>query len=110
MSFLKFKAKMVQTQFSKAIKKFQRDNAMKYRDSKLLPFLGEQGTLSEFSRPYTSQENGRAERKYPHILDLVCTMLISASYLECTCVETILIVIHIINGLHYTILSNDSPF
>jgi hypothetical protein len=52
---------------------------MEYRDSKLLSFLSEQGTLSEFSCAYTSQQNGRAERKHRHILDSVRAMLISAS-------------------------------
>ncbi|MCI55332.1 hypothetical protein A2U01_0076582, partial [Trifolium medium] len=52
---------------------------MEYRDSKLMSFLHEQGTLSEFSCPYTSQQNGRAERKHRHILESVRAMLISAS-------------------------------
>jgi hypothetical protein len=34
-------AKMIQTQFSKVIKAFRRDNTMEYRDSKLLSFLSE---------------------------------------------------------------------
>jgi hypothetical protein len=34
-------AKMIQTQFSKAIKVLRRNNAMEYRDSKLLSFLHE---------------------------------------------------------------------
>ena len=59
-------ATMVRTQFSKVIKIFRRDNAMEYRDSKLLNFLAEQGTLSEFSCPGTSQQNGRAESFYRH--------------------------------------------
>jgi len=33
--------KMIQRQFSKIIKVFRRDNAMEYRTSKLLSFLGE---------------------------------------------------------------------
>lgn len=57
---------------------------MEYRDSKLLLFLGKQGNLSEFSCPYIPQQNGRAERKHRHILNLVCVVLISASCLECT--------------------------
>jgi transposase InsO family protein len=91
-------AKMIKTQFSKTIKVFRRDNAMEYRDSKILSFLGEQGTVSEFSCPYTSQQNGRAERKHRHILDSVRAMLISASCPErawgeaCLTLFTLLIV------------------
>lgn len=62
---------MIQTKFSKAIQFFRRDNAMEYCDSKLLSFLGDQSTLSEFSCPYISQQNGCAERKHRHIIDSV---------------------------------------
>ena len=103
-------AKMIKTQFSKTIKVFRRDNAMEYRDSKLLSFLGEQGTLSEFSCPYTSQQNGRAERKHRHILDSVRAMLISASCPERVWGEACLTAVHIINRLPSSVLGNVSPF
>jgi len=101
-------AKMIQTQFSKVIKVFRRDNAMEYRDSKLLSFLSEQATLSEFSCPYTSQQNGRVERKHRHILDSVCAMLISASCPERAWGEAALTVVHIINRLPSSVLGNVS--
>jgi hypothetical protein len=103
-------AKMIKTQFSKTIKVFRRDNAMEYRDSKLLSFLHEQGTLSEFSCPYTSQQNGRAERKHRHILDSVCAMLISASCPKRAWGEAALTAVHIINRLPSSIIDNVSPF
>ncbi|CAJ2654890.1 unnamed protein product [Trifolium pratense] len=103
-------AKMIQTQFSKVIKVFRRDNAMEYRDSKLLSFLHEQGTLSEFSCPYTSQQNGRAERKHRHILDSVRAMLISASCPERAWGEAALTAVHIINRLPSSVIGNVSPF
>jgi len=71
-------AKIIQTRFSKIIKKNRPDITMDYCTSKLLYCFGEQGTLFDFFCPYTSQQNGCAERKYCHILDLVCVMLISA--------------------------------
>ena len=103
-------AKMIQTQFSKVIKVFQRDNVMEYRNSKLLSFLSEQGTLSEFSCPYTSQQNGRTERKHRHILDSVRAMLISASCPERAWGEAALTAVHIINRLPSSVLGNVSPF
>jgi hypothetical protein len=103
-------AKTIQTQFSKVTKVFRRDNAMEYRDSKLLSFLSEQGTLSEFLCPYTSQQNGRAERKHRHILDSVRAMLISAYCPERAWGEAALTDIHIINRLPSFVLGNVSPF
>ena len=103
-------ASMIKTQFSKTIKVFRCDNAMEYRDTKLLTFLAEQGTLSEFSCPGTSQQNGRAERKHRHILDSVRAMLISSSCPEHAWGEAVLTAVHVINRLPSIVLSNISPF
>ncbi|KAJ9554225.1 hypothetical protein OSB04_018270 [Centaurea solstitialis] len=71
-------ARMIQTQFSKPIKILRADNAMEYKESSLLAFLRSQGTISQYSCPGTSPQNGRAERKHRHILDTVRTLLVSA--------------------------------
>ncbi|KAL0559260.1 hypothetical protein IC582_003857 [Cucumis melo] len=62
-------ANMIRTQFSCPIKTLRTDNALEYKDSTLLSFLSQQGTLVQRSCPHTSQQNGRAERKHRHILD-----------------------------------------
>jgi len=66
--------------------------------------------LSEFSCPYTSQQNGRAERKHRHILDSVRAMLISTSCPERAWGEAALTAVHIINRLPSSVLGNVSPF
>ncbi|KAL0550370.1 hypothetical protein IC582_014879 [Cucumis melo] len=72
-------ANMIRTQFSCPIKTLRTDNALEYKDSTLLSFLSQQGTLVQRSCPHTSQQNGRAERKHRHILDSVRALLLSAS-------------------------------
>ncbi|KAI3681339.1 hypothetical protein L6452_36130 [Arctium lappa] len=62
-------ARMIHTQFLKPIKILRANNAMEYKKSSLLSFLQSQGTLSQYSCPGTSPQNGRAERKHRHILD-----------------------------------------
>ena len=47
-------ANMIHTQFSSKIKIFRTDNAMEYKDSQLLSFLAQQGTLIQRSCPHTS--------------------------------------------------------
>jgi transposase InsO family protein len=74
--------KMVQTQFSCTIKTFHSDNAMKYKDNSFLTILQQNGIVSHHCCPYTSQQNGLAERKHRHILDMIRTLLISAFFLE----------------------------
>ena len=74
--------KMIETQFNRTIKVFRSDNAQEYNDKFFLSFLDSHGTLPQRSCPYTSQQNGRAERKHRHILDVIRTLLISTSLLE----------------------------
>ena len=73
---------MVLTQFSCTIKTFCSDNAMEYKAKSFLTLLQQNGTVSHHSCPYTSQQNGRAERKHHHILDTVRALLFSASLPE----------------------------
>ena len=71
-------AQMISTQFSKTIKVFWTDNAMKYRDSQFLNFIHTRHHYSAFLC-VPSQQNGRAEHKHRHILDSIRASLISAS-------------------------------
>ena len=103
-------ATMIKTRFSNIIKVFHCDNAMEYCDSKLLTFLAEQGTLSEFSCPGTSQQNGCAWRKHRHILDSVRAMLVSSSCPERAWGEATLTAVYTINHLLSCLLGNVSPF
>ncbi|KAL0545801.1 hypothetical protein IC582_015694 [Cucumis melo] len=92
-------ANMIHTQFSCSIKTLCTDNALEYKDSILLSFLSQQGTLVQRSCPYNSQQNGRAERKYRHILDSVRALLLSASCPEKFRGEAALTLVYTINLL-----------
>ena len=70
----------IETQFNSTVKIFRSDNAQDYNNKSFLLFLDSHGTLSQWSCPYTSQQNGHAERKHRHILDVVRTLLISAFF------------------------------
>ena len=72
-------AAMVSTHFSKKIKIFCLDNAQEYRAKSFMKFLDENETILRHSCPGTSQQNGRAERKHRHILEVVRALLISAA-------------------------------
>ena len=73
---------MIETQFNRTVKVFQSDNAQEYNDKFFQSFLDSHETLTQWSCPYISQQNGRAERKHCHILDVVRTLLIFASLPE----------------------------
>ncbi|GKV03587.1 hypothetical protein SLEP1_g15862 [Rubroshorea leprosula] len=99
-------ATMVKTQFSKIIKVLRTDNATEYLSTKLQSFLKEQGTLPQQSCPYTSEQNGRAERKHRHILDSVHALLISSSCPERFWGEAALTAAYLINRIPSSVLNN----
>ncbi|KAA0047306.1 Retrovirus-related Pol polyprotein from transposon TNT 1-94 [Cucumis melo var. makuwa] len=103
-------ANMIRTQFSCPIKTLRTDNALEYKDSTLLSFLSQQGTLVQRSCAHTSQQNGRAERKHRHILDSVRALLLSASCPEKFWGEAALTSVYTINRLPSSVLQNISPF
>ena len=102
--------KMIQTQFSRTIKVFRSDNAQEYHDKSFLSILESNGTLPHYSCPYTSQQNGRAERKLRHILDVVRTLLISASVPERFWGEAALTAVYTINRIPSPTTHKKSPF
>ncbi|KAL4589254.1 hypothetical protein LXL04_002160 [Taraxacum kok-saghyz] len=103
-------ARMIQTQFSKPIKIFRANNAMEYKASSLLSFLREQGTVSQYSCPGTSQQNGRAERKHRNILDTIRTLLISSQVPERFWGEAAFTAVYTINRHPTPVLQNKSPY
>ena len=71
-------AKMVKTHFSKHIKIFRFDNALEYTQYSFQTVLHSYGTVHQLTCPDTSQQNGRVECKFHHILDTIRVLLLSA--------------------------------
>ena len=69
--------KMIETQFYKPIKVFRSDNAQEYRAHEFTSILHQFGIVPHSSCAGTSQQNGKAERKLRHILDLFVLILLS---------------------------------
>ena len=74
-------AKLVETQFSKRIKISRSDNALEYTQYAFQAVLHSYDTVHYITCPGTSQQNGRAERKFRHILDTIRALLLSAKFL-----------------------------
>ncbi|GKU87230.1 hypothetical protein SLEP1_g1668 [Rubroshorea leprosula] len=71
---------------------------------------GRKGTLPQQSCPYTSEQNGRAERKHRQILDSVRALLISSSCPKRFWGEAALIAAYLINRIPSSILNNQSSY
>jgi hypothetical protein len=103
-------AKMVQTQYSKAIKVFRSDNAREYRQTDFSTILKHYGTIFHSSCAGTSQQNGRAERKLRHILDTVRALTNAASTPVSFWGEAALTAVYTINRCLSLVVQNTTPY
>ena len=102
--------KMIETQFSKPIKVFRSDNAQEYKAHEFTSILHQFGTVPHSSCAGTSQQNGKAERKIRHILDVVRATTIAASTSSQFQGEVALTAIYTINWCPSSIAQNQTPY
>ncbi|BBG97094.1 transposable element gene [Prunus dulcis] len=92
---------LAKTQFSAHIKILRSDNG---------DFLQTHGIISQRSCPSTPQQNGVAERKNRHLLDVVRTLLLESSTPSRFWCEALSTDVHLINRLPSPTLHHNSPF
>ena len=100
-------AKMVETQFSKCIKIFRYDNALEYTQYAFQAVLHSYGTVHQLTCQGTSQQNGRAERKLRHILDIVRAFFLSAKVPAPFWSKA---AVHAINRIPSPVIQNQTPY
>ena len=101
---------MIETQFSEPIKVFKSNNAQEYKSHEFTSILRQFGIVPHSSRVGTSQQNGRAERKLRHILDVVYATIISASTPSQFWGEATLTAVYTINRCPFPIVQNQTPY
>jgi len=67
---------MIVTQFSTHIKVIRSDNGGEYFKNELIEFINSKDILHQTTCPYSPQQNGVAERKNRHILEVTRSLLI----------------------------------
>ena len=77
-TFFKFKVH-AENLFSCSIKQFQSDNGGEYLSRQFRDFLSKNGICHRLTCPYTSQQNGIAERKHRHVQELGLILLAQSS-------------------------------
>lgn len=107
--FLHFSA-FIQNQFSKTIKKFQCDNGTEYNNAQFHNHFSANGITFRFSCPYTSQQNGQAERMIRTINNAVRSLLFQAQLPNSFWVEALHIAFHILNLLPWKTIQNRTPY
>ena len=69
----------IMTQFGKTIRILRSDNAKEYFSDTFNSFMHSNGIIHQSSCPHTPQQNGVAERKRRHIVDIARTLLVNAN-------------------------------
>ncbi|CAM8959948.1 unnamed protein product [Rhodiola kirilowii] len=101
---------MVETQFGKTIQKFRSDNGGEFFNHKLTSFFQSKGCIHQSSCPYTPQQNGLAERKHRHILEVARALIFEAGLPKHFWGDSVLTATHIINRLPTSVLKGKSPW
>lgn len=101
---------MVQTQFEQSIKIFRSDNGTEFLTNKLSDFLSSVGCVHQTTCPYTPQQNGVAERKHRHLLEVGRALKFQANIPDCLWGDCILTATYIINRLPSATINNKTPF
>jgi hypothetical protein len=87
----------VQTHFNRAIGTIQCDNGTEFDNLTNRLFLAPLGTSLRFSCPYTSPQNGKAERAIRTTNDIIRTLLIQASMPPIFWAEALITATHLLN-------------
>ena len=102
--------KSIKTQFYKTIKVFRSDNALEFMQQSVLQLCSSFGTLHQTSCPHTSQQNGVAERKHRHILDVARTLMIAYNTPTYLWSDAVLTAVYLINRMPSTPLHGEILF
>jgi hypothetical protein len=107
--FVKFKL-LVENQFSTKIKQMQSDGGGEYNSLHFQSFLTKHGIIHRKTCPYTSPQNGVAERKLRHILEMGLTLLAHSHLSNKYWPDAFNTAVYIINRLPTPILEHVSPY
>lgn len=106
-AFTQFK-NLTENQFNKRIKVIQCDGGGEYKPVQKLAI--DAGIQFRMSCPYTSQQNGRAERKHRHIAEFGLTLLAQAQMPLHYWWEAFSTAVYLINRLPSQVTQNESPY
>ena len=101
---------LIHTQFQTTVKILRSDSRGEYISNEFHSFLQIRGIINHRSCPYTPQQNGVAERRNRHLLNVVRTLLIDTSVLPKFWAEALAIATYLINRLPSQKLGLDSPY
>ncbi|KAG8495219.1 hypothetical protein CXB51_012817 [Gossypium anomalum] len=102
--------RMIQTQFSATVKIVRSDNGSEFFNTACTEFFHTMGIIHQSSYSHTPQQNGVAERKHRHLLEVARSLKFQSNMPSKFWGECVLAACFIINRLPTPLLSWKSPF
>ncbi|XP_078436651.1 uncharacterized protein LOC144707428 [Wolffia australiana] len=99
----------ISTQYSSTPKILRTDNALEFVQSALQDLCSSRGIIHQTTCPYTSQQNGVAERKHRHLLDMTRTLLIEMGVPHYLWADALLTSAYLLNRLPSSPLGGEVP-
>jgi len=100
----------VRTQFATTIKSVQCDNGREFDNSTARTFFLSHGVTLRMSCPYTSQQNGKAERSIRTINNVLRSLLFQASLPPAYWIEALHTAAYLVNRLPTKTLASSTPY
>ncbi|VVA40539.1 PREDICTED: Retrovirus-related Pol poly from transposon, partial [Prunus dulcis] len=100
---------MVETQFHARIQVLRSDNDGEFLNHDLNQFLQDHDIIHQRSCPYTPQQNGVAERKNRHLLEVVRASLFGANMPRSFWGKAVVSATYLINWISSSILNFQTP-
>ena len=100
---------LVKNQFNTQVKMIRTDNGTEYVNKEFSDFLSENGILHQTSCPDTPPQNGVAERKNRHILEVARSLMFTMNVPKFLWSEAVLTATYLINRTPSKILSMKTP-
>ncbi|CAN7091392.1 unnamed protein product [Brassica rapa subsp. narinosa] len=100
----------VSNHFNAKIKILRSDNGGEYTSNAFKQHLAKYGMIHQTSCPYTPQENGVAERKNRHLMEVARSMMFHTSMPKSYWGDAVLTACYLINRIPTRILQDQSPY
>ncbi|XP_033134685.1 uncharacterized protein LOC103873924 isoform X1 [Brassica rapa] len=100
----------VSNQYNAKIKIFRSDNGGEYTGSAFKNHLAQNGILHQTSCPYTPQQNGVAERKNRHLMEVAKSMMFQMRVPKRFWSDVVITACYLINRIPTRILEDKAPY
>uniref|UniRef100_A0A1J3J2T0 Retrovirus-related Pol polyprotein from transposon TNT 1-94 n=4 Tax=Noccaea caerulescens TaxID=107243 RepID=A0A1J3J2T0_NOCCA len=108
-AFINFQS-YVTNHYNAKIKTFRSDNGGEYTSKAFKQFLDKNGIIHQTSCPYTPQQNGVAERKNRHLMEVARSMMFHTNVPKRFWGDAVVTACYLINRIPTKILNDLSPF